>query len=176
MQQSLKEKISKFDLLFLSFFGSGFLPKAPGTFGSFFSLPLIILLGYFHLNMIWHLAIIVCLTILASIRTEKIQNNFSLHDPQWIVIDEVIGMIATFVLVPKPYSLVELCLGFALFRFFDIFKFWPASYFDKKVHHGFGTIFDDVISGFYATFVLFIGQSFFLTKLSGQEFKILALP
>lgn len=176
MNQSLKEKISKFDYYFLSFFGSGFLPKAPGTFGSLFSIPLIYLIGYFHFNFWFHIILIILLTILASYRTEKIQNNFSLHDPQWIVIDEVIGMITTFLLVPKPYTFLEIVIGFLIFRLFDIIKIWPASYFDKKVHHGFGTIFDDVISGTYATFVLFLGQSFLLTNILGQEFKTLALP
>ena len=50
----------------------------------------------------------------------------------------------------EMFSLPHLFLQFALFRFFDIVKIWPASFFDSKVEHGAGTILDDVISGIYA--------------------------
>ncbi len=40
-------------------------------------------------------------------------------------------------------------MGFLLFRLFDITKPWPASYFDKKVHSGFGNVMDDVSAALY---------------------------
>jgi phosphatidylglycerophosphatase A len=50
----------------------------------------------------------------------------------------------------RDNNLIHLVLLFVLFRFFDIVKIWPASYFDKKVKHGAGTILDDIVSGLYA--------------------------
>ena len=90
--------------------------------------------------------------------TQKIQKEFQLHDPQWIVIDEVIGMLITwaFVMNIEPATIF---LVFSSFRMFDIIKIWPASYFDR-LHHGFGTITDDVISGLYAGIFTFLIQKF----------------
>jgi phosphatidylglycerophosphatase A len=71
------------------------------------------------------------------------------HDPQWIVIDEVLGMTTAWLFI-QNHNLLHLSILFALFRFFDIVKIWPASFFDKKIEHGAGTILDDIVSGIYA--------------------------
>jgi phosphatidylglycerophosphatase A len=44
--------------------------------------------------------------------------------------------------------------GFVLFRVFDVWKPWPASWADRSVKGGFGTMLDDVIAGVYAAAVL----------------------
>ena len=77
----------------------------------------------------------------------------------WIVIDEVIGMLITWAFV-MDVEFPTIFLTFASFRFFDIVKIWPASYFDK-LHHGVGTITDDVISAFYAVAVTLLFVRFF---------------
>ena len=81
--------------LFLSWFYTGKFPKAPGTFGSLATLPLIYLLHYLQFNIYSLIALIVVLYVAAVIVTENVQKKFHLHDPQWIVIDEVIGMLIT---------------------------------------------------------------------------------
>lgn len=134
--------------LFLSWFYSGKAPKAPGTFGSLATLPLIYLLHYFQINIYSLITLIVALYIAAVIITEKVQQKFGLHDPQWIVIDEVIGMLITWAFVMQV-DFPSLFLVTGLFRLFDIIKIWPASYLDR-LHHGMGTITDDVVSGLYA--------------------------
>ena len=90
--------------------------------------------------------------------TEHVQKKYQLHDPQWIVIDEVIGMLITWSFV-RTINFPILFLVFSLFRFFDIVKIWPASYFDR-LHHGFGTITDDVISALYAGIITMMAQKF----------------
>jgi phosphatidylglycerophosphatase A len=45
-------------------------------------------------------------------------------------------------------------LGFVLFRIFDIFKPFPVSWFDQRIHGGIGIMMDDVIAGLYALFSL----------------------
>lgn len=135
-------------VMFLSWFFTGKSPKAPGTVGSLATLPLIYLLHYLHINIYSLTALIVVLFITAVVVTEKVQQKFHLHDPQWIVIDEVIGMLITWAFV-MSVEFHHLFAVFAVFRFFDIIKIWPASYFDR-LHHGVGTITDDVVSGLYA--------------------------
>jgi phosphatidylglycerophosphatase A len=135
-------------VLFLSWFYTGKSPKAPGTVGSLATLPLIYLLHSWHFNT-YHLVGLICvLLIISVIVTEKVQVSYNIHDPQWIVIDEVIGMLVTWTFIQK-IDFISLAVVFGTFRIFDIIKIWPASYFDR-LHHGVGTIVDDVISALYA--------------------------
>jgi phosphatidylglycerophosphatase A len=135
-------------VLFLSWFYTGRFPKAPGTAGSLATIPLILLLDYLNFNVFGLIALIVILYLAAVYVTQKVQTTYHLHDPQWIVIDEVLGMLVTWAFVMKV-DFLSLFLVFSLFRFFDIVKIWPASYFDR-LHHGLGTITDDVVSGLFA--------------------------
>lgn len=135
---------------FLSYFGVGFIPFAPGTFGSLFTIPLLYLLAFTGFNHFALLLTILLLLLVSTIATEFIQKKEGLHDPGWIVIDEVLGMLTTWLIIGLSTETINIVLAFVYFRIFDIFKIYPATYFDKKVTHGFGTIFDDIISGVYA--------------------------
>lgn len=146
-------------ILFLSWFYSGKSPKMPGTIGSLATLPFIYLIFHFQINIYSLIALIAVLFSLAVLATQYMQNKFALHDPQWIVIDEVIGMLITWAFIMKVDA-ASLFLVFFMFRFFDIIKIWPATYFDR-MKHGFGTIFDDVVSALYAGLICFIVQYFF---------------
>jgi phosphatidylglycerophosphatase A len=146
-------------VLFLSWFYTGKFPKAPGTIGSLATLPLIYLLHYLNINIYGLIGLILILFISSVLVTQHIQKAFNLHDPQWIVIDEVIGMLVTWAFVMK-IEFASLFLVFGLFRLFDIIKIWPASYFDR-LHHGLGTIADDVISGLYAGIIALFLEKFF---------------
>jgi len=145
-------------VLFLSWFYTGKIPKAPGTMGSIATLPLIYAFGHFQINIYALIIVTFALFALAVFVAQKVQSEYGLKDPQWIVIDEVIGMLVTWAFVMK-IDLASLFLVFGLFRFFDIVKIWPASYFDR-LNHGFGTITDDVVSGLYAGILAFIIQKF----------------
>ena len=140
-------------------FGSGLAPKAPGTFGTLAAIPVVLLMAW--LDNIWaYSAITVIACVVGVYICQYTADALKTHDHPAIVWDEVAGLMITFWFV--PITATTLILGFALFRFFDIIKFWPASYFDKKVHHGSGTILDDVISGIYAgVCYLLIQQLFF---------------
>lgn len=76
--------------------------------------------------------------------------------------DEVIGMLVTWAFVFPSTDPLDIFLVFIIFRVFDIKKIWPATYFDKQVTHGFGTIFDDVISAIYAGLVVYCIKNFYL--------------
>lgn len=145
-------------ILFLSWFGTGKIPKAPGTMGSLATLPLIYLLHHLQINIYSLITLIIFLYVSAVVVTQKVQIKYGLKDPQWIVIDEVIGMLITWAFV-RSIDFPVLFLVFGLFRLFDIVKIWPASYFDR-MNHGVGTITDDVISGLYAGIITFFIQKF----------------
>lgn len=153
------------DILFLSFFGVGFLPKAPGTWGTLATLPFLYILGRFNPPYIFFIPFIVIVTLISSFVTDSVQKKFNLHDPQFIVIDEVLGMMTAWLFI-QTHNLSHLIVLFILFRFFDIIKIWPASYFDKEVHHGAGTILDDIISGVYAGLIYLVINHFFGTFLT----------
>lgn len=135
-------------ILFLSWFYTGKSPKAPGTIGSLATIPLILFLHFLQINIYSLIALITVLFVASVVITERVQKKYHLHDPQWIVIDEVLGMLVTWAFV-QQVDFVSLLVVFGTFRFFDIVKIWPASYFDR-LQHGAGTISDDIVSGLYA--------------------------
>lgn len=161
MTESKKPSLKQPEIIFLSFFGVGFIPKAPGTFGTLATLPFLYALGLTKPPVVLFIPLLIIATIISCFMANIVQKKLSLHDPQWIVMDEVLGMTTAWLFI-QQFSLLHLGVLFGLFRFFDIIKFWPASYFDKKVEHGAGTILDDIVSGVYAGLVYLIINNFFL--------------
>ncbi len=160
MKNDNRPSLKRLDILFLSFFGVGYAPFAPGTFGTIAILPFLYFMGRFNPPYFLFIPFIIILTIISSFIAEIVQQKFKLHDPQWIVIDEVIGMSIAWLFIAQ-HTILHLFILFILFRFFDIIKIWPASFFDKKVTHGMGTILDDVVSGIYAG-LIYLVINFFL--------------
>jgi phosphatidylglycerophosphatase A len=153
-----KRYVDHLSKVFLSFFFVGYLPIAPGTWGTLATIPLLYL---FHLHASLTLLIIstLLITIVSCFITDIYQRKHDLHDPGWIVIDEVAGMMTTYcfvMAVTNYFSPASVILSFIFFRIFDIVKLWPASFFDKKMTHGAGVILDDIISGIYVG-LLFLG-------------------
>ncbi len=85
--------------------------------GSLATLPLIYILHYSHINIYSLIGLILALYILSVIVTQNVQKKYGLHDPQWIVIDEVIGMLITWSFV-MTLEFHTLFLVFALFSYF----------------------------------------------------------
>jgi phosphatidylglycerophosphatase A len=160
MNEVKRPSLKRLDVLFLSFFGVGYLPFAPGTWGTLATLPFLYTIGRFNPPFFLFIPFIVIVTIISSFVAESVQKNLELHDPQFIVIDEVLGMTVAWLFI-QFHNLSHLVVLFILFRFFDIIKFWPATYFDKKVHHGAGTILDDIVSGIYAGLVYLVINHYF---------------
>jgi phosphatidylglycerophosphatase A len=149
----------KLVVAYLSFFYSGFSPKAPGTVGSLATLPLIYLLAIRPIPLSFFITLLIIITLLTCWVTDKTQKSMQVHDPQWIVIDEVLGMLTGWLFIYPLIDWKEILALFIFFRFFDIIKIWPASYFDR-IQHGAGTILDDIISGIYAGFAILLGKFF----------------
>ena len=165
MNEANRPTLKRLDILFLSFFGVGFLPKAPGTWGTLATLPFLYGIGRFNPPYIFFIPFLVIMTLISSFIADSVQKKFDLHDPQFIVIDEVLGMTTAWLFI-QTHNLSHLIVLFILFRFFDIVKIWPASFFDKKVHHGAGTIIDDIVSGLYAGVVYLVINYYFSSLLN----------
>jgi phosphatidylglycerophosphatase A len=127
----------------------GYAPVVPGTFGSLIGL----LLVRFGLYSLWRHTPAGFLTLfgLAFVAScgvaDCAERIFVEPDCSAIIIDEILGMIAT--MFGNPISWPWLLTGFALFRLFDIIKPWPASWFDRR-SGGVGVMTDDLASAFYA--------------------------
>lgn len=155
--------LDKMYLTYLAWFGTGYSPFAPGTIGSLATIPLIFVFHILNFNFYLFIALVAIATVFTCIITDKIQKKYNVHDPSWIVADEVLGMLVTWAFIYPRFDLVSILIVFGLFRVFDIFKIWPASFFDKKVQHGSGTILDDIVSGVYAgLLILFIQKYIYL--------------
>ena len=152
-------------------FGLGKIPKIPGTFGSLATVILLYIL--FHIlnlssNIILLGLIIIFVFSFSAIATH-IENNEN-KDPKEIIIDELIGQSIPIYLYEISHgtskssdeAIIFYGVCFVLFRFFDIAKPFPVSFFDKNFKNSFGVIMDDVCAGFYV--VLFLICFMFLSS------------
>jgi phosphatidylglycerophosphatase A len=137
------------DRLFMAIatgFGLGYLPKAPGTWGTLLALPIHYLIVQLPLRgYISAIAIIIVIAILSAGAAEKIMDK---PDPGSVVIDEVAGMLIAMIAIPAHP--VAWLLAFGLFRLFDILKPFPVNFFDQRFHGGLGIVLDDLMAGLYA--------------------------
>ena len=157
--------IKALNYLFVTCFGVGSIRFAPGTITSLITA--IFLYSLFHIINLSNNTILVILLIVFIYSfyavSEYIKNNEN-KDPKEIVVDEFIGQSI-------PIYLYEISHGikkdsqeailfylyiFILFRYFDIKKPFPVSFFDKKFKNSFGVIMDDVVAGLYVVLTLII--------------------
>ena len=138
--------------IFVSVFGIGYIPFASGTFGSFAGIIIGYLIYLINYNLLF--LVIPILFILGIKASDIYQNKTGEQDSKVIVIDEVVGQLIALLTVLDNFLL--LFLSFLIFRFFDIVKPWPASFFDKKMKNGKGVMMDDVIAGIYSLIILII--------------------
>ncbi|AOW76519.1 phosphatidylglycerophosphatase [Colwellia sp. PAMC 20917] len=127
-------------------FGSGLLPKAPGTYGTLAAIPLYLLLAPASVST--YLAIVIIMSIAGIYICGKAAEDAGVPDHGAIVWDEIVGFLITMFLVPLTWQ--SIVVGFILFRIFDIFKPWPISYVDKNLHGGLGIMVDDILAGLAA--------------------------
>ncbi|MEW6429404.1 MAG: phosphatidylglycerophosphatase A [Thermodesulfobacteriota bacterium] len=134
-------------------FSAGYLPVAPGTWGSLLGLPLHWLLTRLPLPLYAAaVAVLIVVAVLAAGGAEKILDR---KDPGVVVIDEVAGMVVTMVGAPQVWW--AYVAGFLLFRLFDIVKPFPARWCDRHLNGGFGIVLDDLVAGVYAMLCLQLG-------------------
>ena len=150
--------MNKFSKLIISLFGLGFIPIAPGTFASLFSLIFFYII-YSYLSFVAMIFIFLFIFLLSIKLINLYSYDKNNHDSPEIVIDEFIGIF--FIIIFYEYfkftnDKLMFFLIFIIFRFFDIFKVFPANWVDKKIKNSFGVILDDIISGIYSVLLLYI--------------------
>ncbi len=142
-------------LLLGTFFGVGHLPVAPGTWGSFFTLPLVYLtVYYFPAFGITVFVVIACILSLICAREAQIEYG---DDPSQFVLDEVAGQSLVFLFTgfihSFSYDTTLLATGFFLFRIFDIAKPLGINKL-QKLPGEIGILVDDLLAGVYALICL----------------------
>ncbi len=156
-------------------FGIGKVPIIPGTFGSLATI--IVLYFFFHILKISSDIILIGLIIIFIYSFSAIAGHIKdkeNKDPKEVVIDEFIGQSIPIYLYEISHgtekspdeALIFYGVCFILFRFFDIAKPFPVSFFDKNFKNSFGVIMDDVFAGFYVilSLICFMVLSGYLVK------------
>ncbi len=133
--------------LFLTFFYSGNLPKAPGTWGSFLGAGIgLALLTIIPKSTLFLLTILI--TVVAIKEINKEENESGIHDASEIVIDEVAGVWLALVIASDNY--LQIALSIILFRIYDIWKPSIIGRIDRDLKGGLGVMGDDIVAGIFA--------------------------
>ena len=162
--------IKTFNSLFVTMFGLGKIKFIPGTIGSLATT--IILYYLFHISNISPSMILVGLIIIFIYSFYAVSShikNSKNKDPGEIIIDEFLGQSIPIYLYEISHgttkdsgeAIIFYSVFFILFRYFDIMKPFPVSFFDKNFKNSFGVIMDDICAGFYVVLTL---VCFMITK------------
>jgi phosphatidylglycerophosphatase A len=128
----------------------GYVPVAPGTFGSAAGLALFAAVRYVG----WPVAEVgvILLVLAVGVWSGNIaEKHFGSVDPAPVVLDEVLGMLITLALV--PVNAAGAIAGFLLFRLFDVIKPWPANRLEA-LPGGLGVMADDAMAAVYGNLAL----------------------
>jgi undecaprenyl-diphosphatase len=157
--------------LLTSVFGMGWMPKAPGTWGS---LPIVIIFALVcHLagtvsSVLITMGAIVLISSLICVQfSPSVIRQTGLQDPHEIVIDEAAGQAITFIAAvfinissfDNAHIFITAIFGFLLFRLFDIAKPWPIRRLEKYPE-GWGILLDDLLAGVFACIALVLCTRF----------------
>ena len=142
--------------------GVGYLPVAPGTWGSLVGLGIYFLLrvsvennALFAIVLLAAILLITISGIWAASQTERLSGR---KDPGKVVVDEVAGQLVStlpLVLMSTTAWQMWIIVSFILFRFFDIVKPYPAKQLED-LHGGLGIMCDDLVAGVYAAAIVFV--------------------
>jgi phosphatidylglycerophosphatase A len=127
----------------------GYIPVAPGTFGSLAGLAC---LWFFPLSLRAHFLLILLGTVIGAYAASSAERQFGQKDSGRIIVDEFIGYYVSTFFIPHTASL--LISAFILFRFFDIIKPLMISKVERTLRNGAGVMADDILAGIYANIVL----------------------
>lgn len=131
-------------------FGLGLASKAPGTVGALGGFPLFLV--FQSVPIPFRVAAYAALIALGSWAAARAADEFERHDHPAIVIDETIAM--ALVLEFTPLSAAGWGTAFLFFRFFDVWKPWPAGLVDRQGRGGFSVILDDLIAALWTVAII----------------------
>lgn len=131
-------------------FGAGYLPKAPGTWGSLVGVAL--WFGMRDLALLPYLGVTGAIFVVGTLCAGSAEKIVDRADPGLVVVDEIVGQLLALLFV--PHHPVAVLLAFLAFRLFDILKPFPANWLDRHIHGGLGIMLDDVVAGLYSLLIL----------------------
>lgn len=123
---------------------TGYIPFAPGTFGSLAGLVIYFIPGFEKLEIL--IPAIIIFTFYGIFLGTKFEKVYG-KDPGQCTIDEVVGMWITLLLLPK--TILISVSAFFVWRFFDILKPYPIRKLEA-LNGGLGIMIDDVVGGIYS--------------------------
>ncbi len=151
--------------------GIGYIPIAPGTWGSVVGVALYCVLGSrvvtsaygtftsaHSLRLLSAWLVTAAIALLGVWAADRAAKFLGTKDPQCVVVDEVSGQLLTYVAALAPLNWKYLLLGFILFRAFDIWKPFPARQ-AESLPGGWGIMADDWMAGIYAAMALWIARA-----------------
>jgi len=128
----------------------GYLPIAPGTWGSAAALVIYYVIRRQASSAI-ELSAIAVIGVVGVWSATEAERHFGRVDPGPVVIDEVVGMLMTLAL--HPVTIAGALVGFVVFRILDVIKPWPARQLED-LPVGFGIVLDDAMAGVYGNLLL----------------------
>lgn len=162
-------------------FGVGYLPLAPGTWGSMVGVMIYLAAAWAEANVginlldkgwnsvqisAWfhavNLIVFVLFCLLGIWAANRATKLFKNKDPQQAVVDEVIGQIIVFLFVPFGLHWGFTLAGFLLFRLFDIWKPYPIDSL-QNLPAGIGVCADDILAGIYGGVCLSLFYAVYLS-------------
>jgi phosphatidylglycerophosphatase A len=172
--------VADYAALGLATCGVGFMPLAPGTWGSAVGVGLYVLIGWSAAYIFawltkygvearqfeafrttFELLVIIVVTLAGTWAATRCERLLRRKDPGAVVIDEVAGQLITFLFVPRDAGLWALVAGFFAFRLFDIWKPYPINRLES-LESGLGVMADDVLAGAYAATLMSLLASLYL--------------
>ena len=130
----------------------GYVPVAPGTFGSAAGLVVFAAVRWSGSPAL-ELAVIILLFAVGVWSANVAERHFGGVDPAPVILDEVVGMLITLAFL--PVNVTGAVVGFLLFRLFDVVKPWPARRLEM-LPGGFGVVLDDVMAGIYGNLLMWV--------------------
>ncbi len=149
-----------------SFFGVGFLPMAPGTWGSLAALVIYVPVRQYGLDK--HTLGCLLLFLLFSIASLAVggiaERAAGERDPKWFVLDEMAGVFLALYGLAR-YNFAFAGAAFLLFRLFDITKIVGIRWVEKSLKGSVGILVDDLVAASYANLPIRLGVVLLLVKL-----------
>ena len=171
-------KMPRISYLLATVFGCGFIPLGPGTWGSMFGVGVSIVIARIEYRAListlhagesfWTIGfaptfldrvIMVAIAALGVIVARRVAHHSQNEDPQFVVIDEVSGVLLALSFPGIVLNWKSWLLGFIFFRIFDIWKPFPARQ-AESFGAGWGIMADDWVAGIYAGLLLAVVHRF----------------
>lgn len=146
-----KVKFKDPDVLVTTWFGSGFLFPAAGTWGTLAALPFSIIL--YMIDPLALVAGFLLVTIGGFFAVKKVEERTGIHDSPCYVIDEVSATCLIILTLPH-FNALYIGLAFLVYRAFDTLKPWPVSWADSQIPGAWGVMIDDLLAAVYSIIVL----------------------